>query len=159
MGVRTPETFWAVNKRQDNKLEKLLHLVGDLFELKKLSIVIKSTGIISQNSINWWIFVAQPLLVCEVLTRCVDTYYTRFVFQSGPCQYHSSYAPRLPLSYYYYNQKDERMKPSNKRRSFAYRGRWTDEYFHGTAGQTFKSTLSNIKFIQSVERVHDYVWL
>jgi len=32
-GVRTPETCWAVNKRQDNKLEKLLHLVGDLFEL------------------------------------------------------------------------------------------------------------------------------
>jgi hypothetical protein len=33
MGVRTTETCWAVNKRQDNKLEKLLHLVGDLFEL------------------------------------------------------------------------------------------------------------------------------
>jgi len=33
MGMRTPETFRAVNKRQDNKLEKLLHLVGDLFEL------------------------------------------------------------------------------------------------------------------------------
>jgi hypothetical protein len=33
MGVRTPKTCWAVNKRQDNKLEKLLHLVGDLFEL------------------------------------------------------------------------------------------------------------------------------
>jgi len=33
MGVRTPETCWAVNKRQDNKLENLLHLVGDLFEL------------------------------------------------------------------------------------------------------------------------------
>ena len=33
MDVRTPETRWAVNKRQDNKLEKLLHLVGDLFEL------------------------------------------------------------------------------------------------------------------------------
>jgi hypothetical protein len=33
MGVRTPETYWAVNKRQDNKLEKLLHLIGDLFEL------------------------------------------------------------------------------------------------------------------------------
>jgi len=33
MGVRTPETCWAVNKRQDNKLEKMLHLVGDLFEL------------------------------------------------------------------------------------------------------------------------------
>ena len=32
MGVKTPETGWAVNKRQDNKLEKLLHLVGDLFE-------------------------------------------------------------------------------------------------------------------------------
>jgi hypothetical protein len=34
MGVRTPETCWAVNKRQDNKLEKLLRLVGDLFDLK-----------------------------------------------------------------------------------------------------------------------------
>ena len=33
MGVSTPETCWAVNKRQDNKLEKLLRLVGDLFEL------------------------------------------------------------------------------------------------------------------------------
>jgi hypothetical protein len=33
MGVRTPETCWAVNKRQDNKLEKLLHLSGDLLEL------------------------------------------------------------------------------------------------------------------------------
>ena len=32
MGVRTPET-WAVNKRLDNKLEKLLHLIGDLFKL------------------------------------------------------------------------------------------------------------------------------
>jgi hypothetical protein len=27
-----PETYRAVYKRQDNKLEKLLHLVGDLFE-------------------------------------------------------------------------------------------------------------------------------
>jgi hypothetical protein len=33
MGGKTSETCWAVNKRQDNKLEKLLHLVGDLFEL------------------------------------------------------------------------------------------------------------------------------
>jgi hypothetical protein len=33
MGVRTSETCWAVNKRQDNKLEKFLHIVGDLFEL------------------------------------------------------------------------------------------------------------------------------
>jgi hypothetical protein len=33
MGVRTPETCWAVNNRQNNKLEKLLYLVGDLFEL------------------------------------------------------------------------------------------------------------------------------
>jgi hypothetical protein len=31
--VRTSETRWAVNKGQHNKLEKLLHLVGDLFEL------------------------------------------------------------------------------------------------------------------------------
>jgi len=33
MGVKTPETCLTVNKRQDNKMEKLLHLVGDLFEL------------------------------------------------------------------------------------------------------------------------------
>jgi hypothetical protein len=33
MGVMTPETCWAVNKRQDNKLGKLLHIIGDLFEL------------------------------------------------------------------------------------------------------------------------------
>jgi hypothetical protein len=33
MDVRTPETCWAVHKRQENNLEKLLHLVGDLFEL------------------------------------------------------------------------------------------------------------------------------
>jgi len=32
MSVRTPKTCWAVNKRQDNKLEKLLHLVGNLIE-------------------------------------------------------------------------------------------------------------------------------
>ena len=33
MGVRTPETRWAVRKRQDSKLEKLLQPVGNLFEL------------------------------------------------------------------------------------------------------------------------------
>jgi len=33
LGVRTPETCLAVNKLRDNKLEKLLHLVGNLFEL------------------------------------------------------------------------------------------------------------------------------
>ena len=33
MDGKTPETCWAVNKRQDNKSEKLLHQVGDLFEL------------------------------------------------------------------------------------------------------------------------------
>jgi hypothetical protein len=33
MGGKTPETCWAVNKRQDNKLKKLLHQVGDLFKL------------------------------------------------------------------------------------------------------------------------------
>jgi hypothetical protein len=33
MGAKTPETCGAVNKRQANKLGKLLHLVGDLFEL------------------------------------------------------------------------------------------------------------------------------
>jgi hypothetical protein len=32
MGVRKPETCWAVNKCQDNKLEELFYLVGDLFE-------------------------------------------------------------------------------------------------------------------------------
>jgi hypothetical protein len=33
MVVKTPETCWAVHRRQKNKLEKLLHVVGDLFEL------------------------------------------------------------------------------------------------------------------------------
>jgi hypothetical protein len=33
MGRKTPETCTAVNKRQDNKLKKLFHQVGDLFEL------------------------------------------------------------------------------------------------------------------------------
>ena len=33
MGGKTPETCSAVNKRQDNKLKKLLPQVGDLFEL------------------------------------------------------------------------------------------------------------------------------
>jgi len=33
MGEKKPGTCRAVNKRQDNKLKKLLHLVGDLFEL------------------------------------------------------------------------------------------------------------------------------
>jgi hypothetical protein len=33
MGGKTPETCWAVNKRQDKKTEKLLHQIGDLFEL------------------------------------------------------------------------------------------------------------------------------
>ena len=32
-GGETPKTCWAVNKRQDKKTEKLLHQVGDLFEL------------------------------------------------------------------------------------------------------------------------------
>ena len=36
MGVRTPEICWAVNKRQDNKPEKLLQLVGDLCELNNM---------------------------------------------------------------------------------------------------------------------------
>jgi hypothetical protein len=33
MGGKTPETCSVVNKRQDNKLKKLLHQDGDLFEL------------------------------------------------------------------------------------------------------------------------------
>jgi hypothetical protein len=33
MGGKTPQTCWAVNKRQDNKLKKLLYQIGDLFEL------------------------------------------------------------------------------------------------------------------------------
>jgi hypothetical protein len=33
MGVRTPETCWAVNKFQVIKPDRLLHLVDDLFEL------------------------------------------------------------------------------------------------------------------------------
>ena len=38
MGGKTPETCWAVNKSQDNKHKKFLHLVGDLF--KFLSVLI-----------------------------------------------------------------------------------------------------------------------
>jgi hypothetical protein len=45
MGLWTPETCLAVNKRQDNKLEKLLHLVGDLFELKKCSKLTKTVNL------------------------------------------------------------------------------------------------------------------
>jgi hypothetical protein len=33
MDGKAPETCSAVNKRQDNKLKKLLHQVGDLFKL------------------------------------------------------------------------------------------------------------------------------
>jgi hypothetical protein len=33
MGGKTLETCWAVNKRQDKKMKKLLHQGGDLFEL------------------------------------------------------------------------------------------------------------------------------
>jgi hypothetical protein len=36
MGGKTPETCWAVNKRQNNKTGKLLQLVGDLFELYEM---------------------------------------------------------------------------------------------------------------------------
>ena len=48
MGGKTPETCSAVNKRQDSKLKKLLHQVGDLFELnvklrcQMLSIILDS---------------------------------------------------------------------------------------------------------------------
>jgi len=59
MGVRTPETCWAVNKRQDNKLKKLLQLVGDFFfKLNddaltcKLWIRHMSQSILSQNRYN-----------------------------------------------------------------------------------------------------------
>jgi hypothetical protein len=40
MGGTTPETWWALNKRQDNKLEFFLHLVSDLFELKSSTLVV-----------------------------------------------------------------------------------------------------------------------
>jgi hypothetical protein len=33
MGGKTPETCWAINKRQDNELKNFLHQFGDLFEL------------------------------------------------------------------------------------------------------------------------------
>ena len=33
MGGKTPKTYWAVNKRQDNKLKKWLHQVGDFIHL------------------------------------------------------------------------------------------------------------------------------
>ena len=60
MGGKTPETCWAVNKRQDNKLKKLLHQVGDLFELnvklrcqkvkQSTRIQVRSKVFISQNT-------------------------------------------------------------------------------------------------------------
>jgi hypothetical protein len=33
MGGKTPKICWAVSKRQEIKLKKILHQVGDLFEL------------------------------------------------------------------------------------------------------------------------------
>jgi hypothetical protein len=43
ISVRTSETCLAINKRQDNKLEKLLHLVGDLFEFGEVKCVLVCT--------------------------------------------------------------------------------------------------------------------
>jgi hypothetical protein len=34
MGVRTPKIFSTVNNHQDAKMEKLLHLVVDIFECR-----------------------------------------------------------------------------------------------------------------------------
>jgi hypothetical protein len=76
MGVRTPETCWAVNKRQDSELEKLLHLVGVLFELHFLltKIILRYTFIILdtyQYGHSWarvWAFVVvfqSQKRVCE----------------------------------------------------------------------------------------------
>ena len=90
--------------------------------------------------------------MCKVQTRCVDTSYTRSVFQSGSCQYYCSNVPRLPLSYYYYyNQKDERVSQVTK-------DALSDI---GGVGQTSTFMMLRIKYlsIQSVERVHDYVWM
>ena len=71
---KTSETCWAVNKRQDNKLEKLLHQVGDLFELnvklrcQKLRAednVLFVTKIMQQ--INGYIYQVQSTRVCALL--------------------------------------------------------------------------------------------
>ena len=43
MGGKTPETCSAVNKRQDNKTGKLLHLVGDYLNHKGFFLM-KSVG-------------------------------------------------------------------------------------------------------------------
>jgi len=51
MGGKTPETCWAVNKRHDNKLEKLLHQVGDLFEL---NVKLRCQKVTSQVS-SWFL--------------------------------------------------------------------------------------------------------
>ena len=50
VGAGTSETCWAVNKSQDNKLEKLLHLLVDLFEQKIL--LIHPTGRFSTGNAN-----------------------------------------------------------------------------------------------------------
>ena len=42
MGGKTPETYWAVNKRQKNKTGKFLHLVGDLFEFEEILFFLNS---------------------------------------------------------------------------------------------------------------------
>ena len=74
MDGKTSETCWAVNKRQDNKLEKLLHQVGDLFELnvklrcQKLRAednVLFVTKIMQQ--INGYIYQVQSTRVCALL--------------------------------------------------------------------------------------------
>jgi hypothetical protein len=49
MGGRTPETCGAVNKRQDNKLKKLLPLVGDLFELQISHFLFCFSGLVWHN--------------------------------------------------------------------------------------------------------------
>jgi len=66
MGVWTSETCWAVLKCQDNKVEKLLHLVGDLFELyddaRNCKLKKKHDGSISGRKIigcwgrNGWVY-------------------------------------------------------------------------------------------------------
>jgi hypothetical protein len=38
MGVRTPETCWAVQKTSSNKLGKLLHLVGWFIAIRKITL-------------------------------------------------------------------------------------------------------------------------
>jgi len=73
---KTPETRWAVNRRQDNKPKKLLHLVGDLFEFvkppQKTSLVKnfstdkrqKHRGTVNESLLHHFRFIIKAWMTC-----------------------------------------------------------------------------------------------